>query len=337
MTSETGWLRGATRAGALAGIAVAGLVTLVGSGGGISLGFPPCTETWCNGPPDPEASVDPPYVTLQVGHTVTFTANTVNFTGELRYAWYRSTNGGQSFTELPGATGRTLTLPAVNLADDQTIYRVKVAQQDATLPRYAAARLTVSSAPGIVFQDGDFDPADWAATVRVDPPGTVPVTSDAREPVGGNPGAWRTMTYQIPPGTGSVAVLYLHRNMLYDPAVHGPIYVIDFAEDCRMLRASDIQSAQTRLILEQGGRRFAASSDTYCTTTTWSPGTSRSSLKASDFTLIEGPACGAGTACPDYSPGAAPLRLGFQRWAHGAAGDVIGHGIDNWKVTVWRR
>jgi hypothetical protein len=65
----------------------------------------------------------------------------------------------------------------------------------------------------------------------------------------------------------------------------------------------------------------------------------QSSLAAQDFVLLDGPACGAGDSCPDFSASAAPLRFGFVRNSQALAGvaGTIAHGIDNWKVTVWRR
>jgi len=49
------------------------------------------------------------------------------------------------------------------------------------------------------------------------------------------------------------------------------------------------------------------------------------------------PPCAAGESCPDFSATAAPMRFGYWRISYGMTGDTIAHGIDNWKVTVWRR
>ncbi len=334
MRTETRSLRHALRALGIAGIVVAGLLSLVGSGGG-AIGFPPCNEPWCNQPPPPTVAVDPPFVTAQVGSAVTFTARARDFIGATTYQWSRSTDG-QSWVALPGATAPTLTLPAVSLADDQAVYRVQVTGDDA-ISRWASAMLTVSSAPGIVFQDGDFDPAQWQATPREYPPGSLPVVSDSRETEGGNPGAWLRMSYRIPADTGGASVLYLRADAVYDPTVHGAIYVIDFAEDCRMLQTSETKYAETQLVVEQAGRRYVAVGGAACTSTVWNQATRRSSLRAADFRLGAGPECSATEACPDFSAGAPPLVLGFQRSVWGSPGDTIGHGIDNWRVTVWRR
>ncbi len=39
----------------------------------------------------------------------------------------------------------------------------------------------------------------------------------------------------------------------------------------------------------------------------------------------------------DRDTARALLRFGYWRISFGVAGDSIAHGIDNWKVTVWRR
>ena len=145
------------------------------------------------------------------------------------------------------------------------------------------------------------------------------------------------MLYQIPPGAGSASVVYLRDDAAYDPAAQGAIRVIDYAEDCRALVASDLRYAESHLVIEQAGRRYAAVHSNVCKEQTWSGVANRASLAASDFTLTDGPGCAAAQACPDFSAGAPPLRFGFRRFVWGAPGDTIGHGIDNWTVTVWRR
>jgi hypothetical protein len=63
------------------------------------------------------------------------------------------------------------------------------------------------------------------------------------------------------------------------------------------------------------------------------------SLQAGDFTQVDGPACGSGPPCPDFSAAGAPLRFGFERRVGlpaGLAAGSIEHGIDNWRFSVWR-
>jgi hypothetical protein len=92
-------------------------------------------------------------------------------------------------------------------------------------------------------------------------------------------------------------------------------------------------------MFEQGGRRYAPQQwDSGCAPV-WQVRRG-SSLLANEFALVAGPACGVDEACPDFSVGAAPLRFGFLsrvNLAADAPAGAVTQGIDNWKVTVWRR
>jgi hypothetical protein len=329
------WLRGL----ALACISILGAVAIVGSGGG-ALGFPPCDEPWCgNGPPpppSPSASIEPPYVTALVGTPVTYTAQSSNLSGSLAYQWRRSSDGGSSFVAIPGATGKTYSLPSVNLGDDGALFLVTVTGSNGIVPSLVG-HLTVSATPGIVFEDGEFLPADWLVSSVADP-GQVPfLHTEERITMGGSPGAFRKMVFQVPQGAGWARLFYSSRSATYDPALQGAIYVIDYSEDCSALLSSDTTSTESSLVIEQSGRRYLSNTNRDCVLTTWSGVASRSSLRVQDFRLFDGPACNSGESCPDFSASAMPMRFGYWRISFGTAGDSIAHGIDNWKVTVWRR
>jgi hypothetical protein len=324
----------------LSAISVLGLVTIVGSGGGIGIGFPPCTAPYCSDnppPPQPSAEVQPDRLTVQVGSPATLRVATSNFTGTLSYQWHRSSDGGASFSAIPGATASSYTLAAANLGDDGAVFAVAVRSSDGSA-RTAAARLAVSSQPGVGFADGEFLSADWTASAVPNPPGIVPAHTEQRLATGGNPDAFLKMVYQVPQGAGSAQVVYLRPGAVYDPASQGAVYVIDYAEDCIMLQHSDLMSATSDLIVQQGPRRYASVRfGGACTATSWSASPSHGSLTPADFALIDGPACQVGESCPDFSAQAAPMTFGFRRIAWGTGGDQIAHGIDNWRVTVWRR
>jgi hypothetical protein len=99
-----------------------------------------------------------------------------------------------------------------------------------------------------------------------------------------------------------------------------------------------------RPMIEQGGRRYVPTPDghdgaAYCISF-WEPAPALRSVAAGEFTLVDGPACAVGEACPDFSAQAAPIRLGFEtaidvRFATSAV--TVVQGIDNWRVAVWRR
>lgn len=331
-----GWQRGV----ALASVALLGLVTVIGSGGGGgggALGFPPCTGAFCETappPPTPMATIEPAYFTALVGTPVTYSAEVANVSGTLTYQWRRSSNGGGSYADIAGATGRTLTLASVNLADDATQYQVEVRSSNGTL-MHAVGQLVVSATPGLVFSDGEFLPSAWAVS-SVDTP-VVVAHSDERVGAGGNPGAYRRMVFQVPSGAGSARVFYAALNANYDPRQQGGIRVIDYAEDCIALQSSQTTFTQSSLVIEQSGRRFLSNNFGSCVATSWRAVAGRAGLEPPDFRLFDGPACPTGTSCVDFSASAAPMRFGYWRISFGVAGDSIAHGIDNWKVTVWRR
>ena len=320
-----------------AGVALAGLVAIVGSGGG-SAGFPPCGSPCDNpAPPTPTAAIDPPYYTALVGRPASFTVSTANVTSTLSYQWQRSDDGGATSVDIAGATATTDAIANVNLADDKAVFRAQV--RIAGVPMLQpVAHLAVSAVPGVVIQDTEFLASDWSASpVPAATGGPVPVHVEESPASGGNPGAYRKMTFQIPSGAGSAAVFYSSATATWNAATQGAIYVIDFVEDCIQLQSSTTLYTQSNLVIEQSGRRFLSDTFQTCTATSWSTVSKRAALAPADFRLFDGPACGAGETCPDFSASAAPMRFGYWRIAFGLPGQSIAHGIDNWKVTVWPR
>jgi hypothetical protein len=330
------WLRAA----ALAGVAVLGLIGIVGSGGG-SLGLPgDCPPGLdCSAPPPaPDVVVEPAYVTALVGAAVTFTARPSNFTGTVTYQWSRSSDGGATYTEIAGATGKSYKVPSVNLADDAARYQV-IARGDDTIVG-ALGRLVVSATPGLVFQDGEFQPSDWLVTPFGDDNAGAPEHTEQRLASGGNPDAFLKMTYRIAKASSAGRVFYTSLAGGYEPQVQGAINVIDYAEDGIVLTDNALTSTESAMLLEQAGRRYLANLRTGASnflTTSWSKAASQSSLRAQDFNLFDGPPCAIGESCPDFSASGSAMRFGYWRISFGTPGDSTAHGIDNWKVTVWRR
>jgi hypothetical protein len=339
VTAESTRRSGPLRALLVASISLLGVVMIVGSGGG-SLGFPPCeSKTVCGDdptPPGPAAAMSPTWYTALVGSPASFTVTTFRVTGTLTYQWHRSSDGGTSFIEIPGATSATYSIPSVNLADDKTVFRADVRING--VPTFSmAAFLAVSSVPGVVLQDDEFLAASWLASPVPGDTGAVPVHLEESPATGGNPGPFRKMTFQVPAGNGNARVFYSSLPSTYDPATQGAVYVIDYSEDCIDLVPGFPGSSLSNLVIEQGGRRFLSNTFDGCNATTWRTGVNRASLARGDFRLFDGPACAAGETCPDFSASAAPMRFGYWRMSVGDPGASIAHGIDNWKVTVWKR
>lgn len=290
-------------------------------------------------PPPGVAAIDPPAVTVQVGATVSFTVE-ASGVGRPSYQWRRSSDGGLSYVDIAGATGKTYSLAGVNLGDDAAVFLVEVRPGNGTSVVQALSRLAVSSMPGVVLQDGEFLPADWSVAPTVDLAQAVPVHSEERATAGGNPGAFRRMVHQMAQGPSALRVFHTSRTATYDPASKGAIHVIDYAEDCIALsNTTPGFLMDSTLLIEQSGRRFITAATDYGVLPSWSAAPRRASLGVQDFMLFDGPACLPGESCPDFSASAAPLRFGFVRHStlsFGPPGSVE-HGIDNWKVTVWGR
>jgi hypothetical protein len=325
-------------------VATLGLVAIVGSGGG---GEGANCSFWSDTcepefgpippiPPIPSATIGPQRVAVQVGGTLVFRVQS-NVVQPV-YSWCRRPAGDSACTEISGEVSDQYTVAGANLTDDGATLRVTVTGSNGSAT--ASSRVAVSPMPAVAFEDGEFLDAGWAMSSVESPSDNPPTFSSTRAEVGGHPDAFRTATYNFASVPSSVRLYYGALSAVYDPAVQGAIYVIDFAEDCLHGGVSNLLS-YTGPMIEQAGRRFVATKAAmYCMATTWTA-VRRASLDASDFELVDGPACGVGESCPDFSSNGAPVRLGLMAGAELSGGLVppvqTSHGFDNWKVTVWRR
>lgn len=335
-------LRGAV---GLAGVGAVCLAMLVGCSGGGGKG-PECSffSNSCNitnvppyTPPPDAFIVTKVGRTLQVGETEVFRVAISNLQSPT-YQWSRSANRGVSYTDISGATGDSYTASNVQLADDGTIFRVDVRGAGGVLLSPTRV-MTVSSMPPVVFEDGEFLAADWIVSATISPTVNGPTHSEDRSLTNGNPGAFRTMLHSMPAGESSLRVFHASRLATYDPATQGAIYLIDYQEDCLVVGTpADGNALSTQLLVEQGGRKFISEFARTCSIVSWGT-TGFVSLAAANLKLFEGAACGATEACPDFSAGAQPLRFGYLRRTGllGGGPQMINHGIDNWRVAVWRR
>lgn len=309
-----------------AAIAALGLVAIVGSGGGggelASMWVPKLD-------PPPRVTVTPDILTVAVGGTAAFTATVTDARSAPTYQWLRDG------ATIAGATGPTYTLTGANLGDDSARFMVQVAASNGTA--FGSGLLQVSPLPGVVVEDGDFTLTNWVVAAVADPAQNGPTQAVSRSDTGGNPDAYRKITYSMPAGASSISVYHTLASPTYEPSVQGPIYVIDAGMDCDDMRSAAAVSA--RALLEQAGRRFTTSVSFKCGAD-WKQ-SAVLGLRAEDFTLVDGPACGSTETCPDFSARGAPIRFGFRTRASNsstaAAAGTSSQGIDNWKVTVWRK
>lgn len=319
-------------------VLAAGVATLIGSGGGFPDIGPPDPGSIA---PQPGVDIEPARITLQVGSSVRLVAQ-VRHTTQPHYQWCRVPAGGTACADIPGATGDSYTVAAVNLADDGAQFGVSVTDPNGGASAWSA--LFVSSMPPVVIQDGDFAPAAWSVATIAEPVTGGPSAVVGTVPEQGHPGAYRQTTIQVPVVPSSLQIFQTRDSTVYDPAAQGAIHVIDATEDCVTPGTSTSNAyIGTVPLLVQTGRRYVA-------TTNWSRGCSgsdtwvaaapRVALVAGDFRLIDGPACMAGEACPDFGVGAAPIQLGFAQLVEMSAAGRTGtrtRGIDNWQITIWRK
>lgn len=338
MCRDQSSLRATWRAIARVALALAGFAGIVGSGGGLDVAL-----DFSHIPP--AVNIDPPRAIVQVGAPVTFEAVVISFAGpaSATVQWCRRAPGASDCVDIAGATGRRYTLAAANLADDGARFEARVT--DLYGSAQSASWLLVSSAPPVVLADGEFAASNWAAAAVTIPASGGPTYSVARVASGGNPDAWRAVTYSIPASGGAIRVYHTWLGDAYDPATQGAVHAIDFAVDCvRTLYDAGADVPTVRPVIEQGGRRFVPTATGinaagYCVGT-WQPAPSVLGFAASEFSLVDGPACGAGESCPDFSAQAAPIRFGIEsaiEMGPAPGPSTVVQGVDNWRVAVWRR
>ncbi len=330
---------------ALVTVVVCGLYAVIGSGGGggaapeCSFFSNSCNPTIGPPPPTPAVRIEPARITLQVGSASTFSTQLANIDNP-SYQWCRTDRGAGTCIALAGVTGSGYTLAAATLADDGARLRVTVSGSNGIAT--AESVLAVSAMPGVRFGDGDFGVGSWDVEVITTPSVGGPGYRAERLASGGSPDAWFRVAVELQQANSSLRAFHLANAAVYDPAVQGAIHVIDFGEDCIAPAGSTSNVLVfTTPLLTQAGRRYTARStwSWACTSTTWLPVARAVGLARDDFVQVDGPACAAGQACPDFSATAAPLRFGFVRSADGSGGAQPGvalQGTDNWRVTVWR-
>lgn len=340
MRTERSILRGLGLVVLRLAVVASGLALIWGSGGGGGGGgFPPCPPELC--PPYVWVNVEPARATAQVGQDVVFEAIVDTYGGlpSPRYAWCRRPAGSTTCEPIAGADGPRLTVSRVNLADDQATYGVRVTAGSSS--RTSGALLMVSPSPPIEFVDGDFVPGAWTATGFEGGPPRTPSSAFAvaREPDGGNPGAFLRVTYGPLAASDSMRVAHAARAAVYDPAQLGAIYSIDFRAECRALEGYGVRMHLAPM-LRQGARTYVGDLlfQQTCESGGWAFDEGRGSLVATDFALFEGPDCGAAESCPDFSAAGAPIAFGLITGNDFVdASTTPAHGVDNWRVSIWRR
>jgi len=242
---------------------------------------------------------------------------------------------------IAGATAATYTLAGAQLPDDGATFSVSVLagfEGQLVLELSSGSALAVSSMPGVVFQDSKFLSADWASAAIAEPAVGGPTYEVSSAQTGGDADAYRRVAIAMPGGVSRLFVFNTYQGAVYDPATQGSIYIIDVSEECVALPGT--LGVGPVLLLEQDGRRYIAGGSAPCEATWHKQRFMPGRYAATDFLKVDGPACPAGEACPNFSALGKPLRFGFANenaGSTGFAGASGGFGVDNWMVTVWRR
>lgn len=334
------------------GIVIVGLTTIVGSGGGgVSLGLPdtaPCVDTLqgCSPPPPapPTAIVTPQRPIVQVGTPVQFSVG--SDVKSPTYHWCWQPKGAATCTEIAGANGAGYVLAAASLADDGAQLQVTV--QGGNGQAVGGALVAVSSLPAIDIADAEFAESDWNTVMVAVPPLPGSPFSATRVDSGGNPGAYRLLVVDLPLEVRTVNLLNSTAAAVYDPSAQGAVYRIEFSLDCKNVAVARSPTYIQYWLpaLEQNGRRFIVEST--AAASCFSPGwyaRSWPGLDATYFRLVDGPACGSGETCPDFSGQGLPMRLGMAYSvdlrsplpeAGAASAPHFEQGFDNFHAAVWR-
>lgn len=313
-----------------------GIVAVVG-GGACSVGPTPApAPPPVDGPPS--VSVTSTQVIAAAGTPVTFTGFVFG-SGVTTLQWCRKPAGSTTCTPIAGATGTQYTLQSAALDDDGATFALRAST--ATRSAEAGSTLLVSAQAPVSFADGDFAPADWTTTVTAEPAGSGSLLTETVD-TGGNPAAWRRVLGTLASGQLVLRGLHLSSAAAYDPATQGAVRLLTLQADCRLLQGAgspEVLVAALPLI-EQAGRRYVADGDRRsCFTPFWAPIYGLPWVTAVDFTQIDGPACGSGERCPDFTATGAPFRLGVvteSRLGAGARAQTTEQGLDNLAVQVWR-
>jgi hypothetical protein len=324
--------RFALRAATTAATIAFGLLAIVGSGGG-AIGIP----SWDGSspaplPPEPGVSISPGEPTVQAGTPVTFQARTYNALPPYTFQWRR---GG---VDIAGATGDSYLLNGAQAGDDLASFQVVASTGSGVVTGFAL--LHVSPLPPIVFEDTSFPVNDWAVTAT--PSSNGPTYTAAQSTSAGDPAPARLIVHQLPAGISSLDLVHTNSAAVYSPAVQGAIYTIDYTIDCAVVaRSAGLapMDPQIAVTFEQAGRLYRLGYALSCPST-WSGAAYVRSVQADRIAQLSGPACATGDRCPDFTAAGGPLRFGFATWVRTASSSAAGTldlGIDNWKVTVWRK
>ncbi|MBC7836068.1 MAG: hypothetical protein H7Y88_13360 [Phycisphaerales bacterium] len=192
-----------------------------------------------------------------------------------------------------------------------------------------ALGLAAGTAGAQDFNDGGFNPGDWATGEVMDTTfqGLATFTVELL-PAGGVPGANREVNHTLL-GSGALIVGHMRNGAVYDPATQGAIESVTTAYDIMLTSFTPGPGTNYGLVVRQNNVNYLQTSPNLAINFTWTH--FETSLVFTNFTRIGN----AGPVRPDFSASGAPIQFGYYSSNSSTGGWVIrDSAIDNWSVTV---
>jgi hypothetical protein len=153
----------------------------------------------------------------------------------------------------------------------------------------------------------------------------------------GNPGTYLITNTHTNANCGAIYGFGFKTDSPYDPAVKGPIEVLSYSEDAKLVNGFGGGQANGPAI-RQGGSVYRIPGIATGTNFSWYA--LNLGLDATSFVKVLGGSCGSDVdefSHPDFSENGAPIEFGFSRansQIDGQGAYDISAGIDNWHVSV---
>jgi len=194
----------------------------------------------------------------------------------------------------------------------------------------------------VMLQDGTFSNSDWTATTYFQS-GSVSGTG-AQVVSGGNPGAYRQLTFswpQIASPSNHTTFVANFGALVFNPSLSGEILSLQIEYDLARISGSAnfTDTGGYRPVLLQGGNMFilTTGAQSLANNVNWTPH-SVTSLSPLDWS----PITGFGSGQPDFSGSGAAITFGYRvsmgvncpgGFTHCFA-ESVASGLDNFKVTI---
>ncbi|MGH7244961.1 MAG: hypothetical protein ACREJD_16220 [Phycisphaerales bacterium] len=166
---------------------------------------------------------------------------------------------------------------------------------------------TLSALPVLAqqFFDGTFLDSQWSASKLIDTTPSADALFSGIRGQGGLPGDCRTIghNWQVVPEGVSIVIGHINSSIPHEPAAFSSLQSLYVSFDARCDSAPHVNAIGFGPLLYQGDKRFTAAGFAAIAGGSWVH--FEASIHTADWNQI------GGTDKPDFSPGAAPVYLGF--------------------------